>query len=73
MFERIKALPRRMHASIDNFMSDRLGFSHRQKQLTWHYLKGLGDQCIAVIPISVLQVCSCVCVCVCLCVCMRMW
>jgi hypothetical protein len=56
MFEAIKAWPGRAKASVDDFMGQRLGFSNRQKLLTWHYLRGLWEQVLAIIPISLLQV-----------------
>ena len=54
----ITSLPGRAGDKIDDWMSEKLGFSPRQRHLTWHYLKGLWEQVLAIIPISVFQVCG---------------
>ena len=50
-------LRQRAHdAFSEGFLQKRLGFSRRQRALTYHYLHGLRDQVLAVLPISLLQV-----------------
>jgi len=56
MFAKLKALPGKAKDSIDVFMENRMGFSPRQRHLKWHYARGLMDQIMAIIPISVFQV-----------------
>jgi hypothetical protein len=56
MFESITQLPGKLHNGLDIWMLQRLGFSKRQRNLTWHYLRGLRDQVLAVVPISLFQV-----------------
>jgi len=54
--ESVKSFPKRAKYGIDEFLGARVGFSQRQIDLTWHYLRGLWDQVLAIIPISLLQV-----------------
>lgn len=52
----IKAFPGKTKTKIDCFLSGKLHFQDRQIDLLWHYLRGLWDQVLAIIPISVLQI-----------------
>lgn len=54
--DKIKGLPGRAKYNIDTFLTDKWGFSAKQRHLTWHYMQVLKDQVLAVIPISLLQV-----------------
>lgn len=56
MFESIKTWPGRARHDIDNFMEHKMNFSSRQIALTWYYVRGLKEQLLAVVPISLLQV-----------------
>ena len=53
---KVAEMRQRAHESFSGFLTNRLGFSRRQRTLTWHYLHGLRDQVLAVCPISILQV-----------------
>lgn len=54
--QKMKQWPHKAKVNIDWFLSTKVGFNDKQINLTWHYMRGLWDQVLAIIPISLLQI-----------------
>lgn len=52
----VKAWPGKAKYKIDVFLSNKCHMEPRSIDLTWHFISGLWDQVLSIIPISVLQI-----------------
>lgn len=56
VIDNIKAWPGKAKYNIDVFLSNKFNMEPRSIDLTWHFISGLWDQVLSIIPISVLQI-----------------
>ena len=52
----VKAWPGKAKYKIDVFLENKFNMEPRSIDLTWHFISGLWDQVLSIIPISVLQI-----------------
>lgn len=52
----LDAAGQKLKRKTSHILVDKWGASNDAKNLTWHYMVGMWEQIIAVIPISLLQV-----------------